>query len=293
MTPREATQTDPQQRLTLLATYEALEMAGYVPNRTPSTKSHRIGTFFGQTSDDWREINAAQDIDTYYIPGGIRAFGPGRLNYYFKWEGPSYSIDTACSSSAAAIQLAYSALVNKECDTAVVGGMNILTSPDPFAGLSRGNFLSKTGSCKTFDDSADGYCRADGIGCLVMKRLEDAIADNDNIQAMLMGAVTNHSAEAASITHPHEGTQKRLFRRLLNDTVLHPNDIDYIEMHGTGTQAGDGIEMQAVTKVFANNRDPKIPLYIGSIKANIGHGEAVSTNLIISSVILFLEKICF
>jgi iron transport multicopper oxidase len=276
MTPREATQTDPQHRLALMTAYEALEMAGYAPNRTPSTASHRIGTFFGQTSDDWREVNTGQDVDTYYITGGIRAFAPGRLNYFFKWEGPSYSIDTACSSSSASMQLAYSALVNYECDTAVAGGLSLLTASDPFAGLSRASFLSKTGSCKTFDEDADGYCRGDGVACVVMKRLEDAIADNDNIQAVLLGAVTNHSAEAISITHPHAGTQQRLFRKLLNHTVLHPNDIDYVELHGTGTQSGDAIETRAVTAVFAKNRGPEIPLFIGSVKANIGHGEGVS-----------------
>lgn len=277
MTPREAAQTDPQQRLALITTYEALEMAGYVPDRTPSTSGRQIGTFFGQTSDDYREVNASQDIDTYFITGGIRAFGPGRLNYFFKWEGPSYSIDTACSSSAAAIQLAYSALVHRECDTAVAGGMNLLTSSDLFAGLSRASFLSKTGSCKTFDDDADGYCRADAVACLVMKRLEDAIADNDNIQALLMGSVTNHSAEAVSITRPHVETQKRLYRRLLDDTLLQPNDVDYVEMHGTGTQAGDAAETRAVADVFASNRSLESPLYIGSVKPNVGHGESVST----------------
>lgn len=276
MSPREAAQTDPQQRLALMATYEALEMAGYVPNRTPSTDTHRIGTFFGQTCDDWREVNNSQNIDIYFITGGTRAFGPGRLNYYFKWEGPSYSIDTACSSSAASIQLAYSALKNRDCDTAVAGGMNILTSPDPFAGLSRANFLSLTGSCKTFDDHADGYCRSDAVACIVMKRLEDAIADNDNILSVITGAVTNHSAEAVSITHPHVETQQRLYRILLNNANTHPNDVDYVEMHGTGTQAGDTCEIRSVVEVFSSNRDSKTPLFIGSVKPNVGHSESVS-----------------
>ena len=138
MSPREAAQTDPQQRLMLLATYEALEMAGYTPNGTPSINGQRIGTFIGQTSDDYREVNAGQEIDNYFITGGIRAFGPGRINYHFGWEGPSYSIDTACSSSAASIQLACSALLARECDTTVSGGANFLSNSDLFAGLSRG-----------------------------------------------------------------------------------------------------------------------------------------------------------
>ncbi|KAI7676948.1 polyketide synthase, partial [Hortaea werneckii] len=136
MSPREAAQTDPMGRLALVTAYEALEMSGYVPNRTPSTKLHRIGTFYGQTSDDWREINAAENVDTYFITGGVRAFAPGRINYYFKFSGPSYSVDTACSSSLAAIQLACTSLWAGDCDTACAGGLNVLTNPDIFSGLS-------------------------------------------------------------------------------------------------------------------------------------------------------------
>lgn len=164
MSPREATSIDPAHRLLLMTTYEALQMSGYSPNRTPSTQTHRIGTFMGQTSDDWREVNAGQNIDAFWTPGGMRAFGPGRLNYHFGWEGPSYSCDAACSSSMAAIQVGVHALANRECDMAVAGGANILISSEPFAGLSRGGFLSMTGSCKTWDSKADGYCRADGVG---------------------------------------------------------------------------------------------------------------------------------
>jgi len=237
MSPREAAQTDPQQRLLLLTTYEALEMSGYSPNRTPSTNTRRIGSFFGQTSDDWREVNASQNIDTYFITGGIRAFGPGRLNYHFGWEGPSYSIDTACSSSAASIQLACSSLLAGECDMAVGGGANFLTASDLFAGLSRGSFLSKTGGCKTFDNDADGYVRADAVGVVVLKRLDDAIADRDNVLAVIRAVVTNHSAEAVSITHPHAETQERLFHATLNQAGIRPEEIDYAELHGTGMSA--------------------------------------------------------
>ncbi len=177
MSPREAFQTCPMQRLSLVTAYEALEMAGYVPNRTRSTKLDRIGTFYGQTSDDWREINAAQDIDTYFITGGVRAFGPGRINYHFGFSGPSFSIDTACSSSAAAIQLACTSLWAGDCDTAVVGGVSCMTNSDIFAGLSRGQFLSKKGPCATFDNDADGEGRADAVGTVIIKRLDDALAE--------------------------------------------------------------------------------------------------------------------
>jgi acyl transferase domain-containing protein len=176
MSPREAAQTDPMHRLALVTAAEALEMSGFVPNRTPSSHVSRVGTFYGQTSDDWREVNIAQKIDTYFIPAGVRAFAPGRINYFFKFSGPSYSVDTACSSSLAAIQIACTSLWAGECDTAIAGGVNVLTAPDIFAGLSRGMFLSKTGGCKTFDANADGYCRADGVGTVILKRLGELVS---------------------------------------------------------------------------------------------------------------------
>lgn len=290
MSPREAAQTDPQQRLLLLTTYEALEMAGYAPNTTPSTNTRRIGSFMGQTSDDWREVNASQNVDTYFITGGIRAFGPGRLNYHFGWEGPSYSVDTACSSSAASIQLACSALLARECDMAVGGGANFLTASDLFSGLSRGGFLSKTGGCKTFDHDADGYVRADAVGVVVMKRLDDALADRDNILAVVQAAVTNHSAEAVSITHPHAETQERLFTAALNQAGIRPHDIDYAELHGTGTQAGDATESRSVTNILARGRHSSNPLYIGTVKPNLGHGEAASGVTSLIKSIMMLRK---
>ena len=293
MSPREATQTDPMHRLAILTAYEALEMSGFVPNRTPSTKLHRIGTFYGQTSDDWREVQEAQDIDTYFIPGGVRAFAPGRINYYFKFTGPSFSVDTACSSSFAALQLAINALQAGDCDTAVTGGMNVLTNPDIFSGLSRGQFLSKTGNCQTFDNDADGYCRGEAVGTVILKRLEDAEADKDNILGVILASATNHSANAVSITHPHAGAQEYLYRQLLGRSDTDANDISYVEMHGTGTQAGDGTEMKSVTNVFASPQKKRLreqPLHLGAVKANIGHGEAASGVSALIKVLLMMEK---
>nr|P9WET3.1 RecName: Full=Non-reducing polyketide synthase Preu8; Short=NR-PKS Preu8 [Preussia isomera]UNY67718.1 polyketide synthase Preu8 [Preussia isomera] len=293
MSPREAAQTDPMGRLALTTAYEALEMSGYVPNRTPSSMLNRIGTFYGQTSDDWREINAAENVDTYFITGGVRAFAPGRINYYFKFSGPSFSIDTACSSSLAAIQLACTSLWAGDCDTACAGGLNVLTNPDIFSGLSKGQFLSKTGGCKTYDNDADGYCRGDGCGTVILKRYEDAIADKDNILGCILGAATNHSAEAVSITHPHAGAQEFLYKKVLANAGVDAHEITYVEMHGTGTQAGDGIEMTSVTNAFAprnRQRRPDQPLYLGAIKANIGHGEAASGINSLVKCMMMLKK---
>ena len=234
ISPKEAPQLDPGQRVALMTTYEALEMAGVVPGTTPSTQPDRFGVFHGVTSNDWMETNSAQDVDTYFIVGGNRAFMPGRINFCFNFTGPSYAIDTACSSSLAAIHLACNSLWKGDIDTAIAGGTNMINNPDGHAGLDRGFFLSRTGNCKPFDDNADGYCRAEGAGTVILKRLEDAEADGDPILAVILGASTNHSAESDSITRPHVGAQKALFRKVLNTSGVDPHDLSYIEMHGTG-----------------------------------------------------------
>ncbi|KAK3674110.1 Type I Iterative PKS [Recurvomyces mirabilis] len=278
MSPREAENTDPSQRLAIMTAYEALEMAGFVPDRTPSSQRDRVGVFYGTTSDDWREVNSGQDVDTYFIPGGNRAFVPGRISYFFRFSGPAISVDTACSSSFAAINSACSWLWRGDCDTAIAGGTNVLTSPDNFVGLDRGHFLSTTGNCNPFDDDASGYCRADGVGSIILKRLEDAIADHDPIFGVIAGASTNHCGQTVSITRPHEGDQLALFKRILRNSNTRPEDVSYVEMHGTGTQAGDAAEMHSVLKAFVpdGSRPTSHPLSLGAVKANIGHSESAS-----------------
>ncbi|KAL4783980.1 hypothetical protein BJX76DRAFT_367919 [Aspergillus varians] len=293
MSPKEAEQTDPMQRLALVTAYEALEMAGLVPGRTASSNPKRIGSYYGQASDDWRELNASQNIGTYAVTGGVRAFGNGRINYYFNFPGPSFSIDTACSSGLAAVQVACSALWAGEADTALAGGLNIITDPDNYAGLGCGHFLSKTGQCKVWDETADGYCRADGIGSVVIKRLEDAEADNDNIIAVVLSAATNHSAEAVSITHPHAENQKDNYRQVIDQAAVNPLDVSYIELHGTGTQAGDAVESESVLDVFAPrspSRRPDQLLQLGAVKSNIGHGEAAAGIASFLKVLLMYQK---
>ncbi|KOS19517.1 Noranthrone synthase [Escovopsis weberi] len=277
--------------------YEAIEQAGLVPDATPSTRRDRVGVFYGVTSNDWMETNSAQNIDTYFIPGGNRAFIPGRINYFFKFSGPSYAVDTACSSSLAGIHLACNSLWRGDVDTAIAGGTNVLTNPDFTAGLDRGHFLSRTGNCKTFDDGADGYCRGEGIGTVIIKRLDDAIAERDPILGIILGAYTNHSAESESITRPHVGAQRAIFRKILNQGAVDPYTVSYVEMHGTGTQAGDAGEMSSVLDTFApplsqvkRARTKDEALYLGSAKANIGHGEAASGVSSLIKVLLMMQK---
>ncbi|TPX18780.1 uncharacterized protein E0L32_011529 [Thyridium curvatum] len=296
ISPKEAPQVDPAQRIALMTTYEAMERAGIVPGTTPSTKTDRIGVYHGVTSNDYMETNTSQCIDTHFIVGGNRAFIPGRINFCFEFCGPSYSVDTACSSSLAAMHLACNALWRGDIDTAVCGGTNLINNPDGHTGLDRGFFLSKTGNCKTFDDGADGYCRGEGVVTVIIKRLEDALEDNDPILAVIKGTATNHSAESDSITRPHAPTQEVLFDKLLNATGTEANELNYIEMHGTGTQVGDAVEMESVLSVFGPDpSSPKArrqdsPLFLGAAKANIGHGEGVSGVTSVAKVLLMFEK---
>lgn len=275
MSPREAEQTDPSHRLLLMATYEALEMAGYA-GAEHRGEAERVESFVSITADDWREYNNSQNIDMYFVTGGLRAFAAGRLNYFFKWEGPSFTVDTACSSGAAAIQLACTSLLTNECEMAVAGGANVMTGPNLYAGLSRGGFVSPTGSSKTFDETADGYCRGEGVAVLVLKKLEHALAQRDNVLGVIRSVATNHSAHAPSLTQPHPPAQRSLYQRVLHQAGLGPHDIRYVEAHGTGTQVGDVKEMESIYSTFAKERKPHNPLYVGSVKANVGHGEGVS-----------------
>ncbi|KAH7382523.1 putative polyketide synthase [Phaeosphaeria sp. MPI-PUGE-AT-0046c] len=278
MSPREAEQVDPAQRLALMTAYEALEDGGIVPGAR-STQRDRVGVVYGVTSNDWMETNSAQNIDTYMIPGGNRAFIPGRINFAFKFSGPSYAVDTACSSSLAAIDIACKSLWKGEVDTMIVGGTNIITNPDFTAGLDKGRFLSRTGNCKTFDNGADGYCRGEGVATVILKRLEDAVLDGDTIKGVIVNACTNHSAEAESMTRPYVQAQEQIFTKVLNG--LNPAKVSYVEMHGTGTQVGDATEMLSVSNAVAPKSGPRRRqranvVNVGSVKANVGHGEAVA-----------------
>lgn len=293
ISPKEALQMDPVQRMLLMTTYEALEMAGYSPSASGNKENPpRIATYFGQTVDDWKTINDQQGIDTHFLPAVNRSFTPGRIGHYFQWAGGFYSIDTGCSSSATALCLAREALANGECDAAVVGGGTLLNAPEWFAGLGQGGFLSPTGACKTYSDAADGYCRGEGVAVIVLKRVDDAVRSKDDILAVVSGAARNCNAGAASITYPGEQAQAALYRRVLRQAAVRPEDVSVVEMHGTGTQAGDKVEMHAVQSVFASPSQPrrKEPLVVGAIKANVGHSEAAAGVISLIKTILMMHR---
>ena len=260
-------------------THEALEDAGVTRNGSRATASKSISSFIGTSGDHCREVQESSGVDINTIQGTQRAFAAGRLNHHFEWEGATVCVDSACGSSATAIGLAFKALTSRECDTAIAGGCNIIATPFWQSDLSKGGFLSPTGGCKTFREDADGYCRGEAVGVVVLKRLEDALHDNDKILSVIRGYARNHSAETASITHPYVQTQERLYRSLLHKSGLEPHDIQYVECHGTGTIAGDSAELQSVANVFAEAGSCEQPLIVGGIKANIGHTGGVSSTL--------------
>ncbi|KAK0463812.1 putative polyketide synthase [Desarmillaria tabescens] len=287
ISPREAKSMDPQQRVLLHTTYEALEDAGYVPNATPSFKPDTFGCYIGVANYDYLQ-NLRDDIDEYYSTGTLKAFLSGRLSYSMQLSGPSIVVDTACSSSGVAVYQGARALMNGDCNAAIVGGVNVIASPDMFLGLDRGHFLSPTGQCKAFDASADGYSRSEGCGIFVLKRLSDAIAENDNIWGVIRGIEVNQSGLAHSITHPHAPTQITLFKQLLENTGVDANRINVVEAHGTGTQAGDPNELESIRGVFAQKRGAKNLLHITSVKANIGHLEAASGAAGLAKILLMM-----
>ncbi|KAF8881857.1 beta-ketoacyl synthase [Infundibulicybe gibba] len=288
ISPREAKSMDPQQRILLHTAYEALEDSGYVPNTTPTSRPENIGCYIGVTTHDYLQ-NLRNDIDVYYSTGTLKAFLSGRISYAMQLSGPSIVVDTASSSSSVALYQAVRALANKDCDAALIGGINIITSPDMFLGLDKANFLSPGGQCKTFDASADGYSRGEGCGMFVLKRLSDAIAENDHIRGLIRGIEVNQNGLAHSITRSHAPTQSQLFSRLLQNTGVHAHRINVVEAHGTGTQADDPSEVGSIRSVFAKGRSASNPLHITSINGNIGHLEAASGAAGLAKLILMLQ----
>ncbi|KAI1132517.1 hypothetical protein F5Y10DRAFT_293615 [Nemania abortiva] len=288
ISPREAKMMDPQHRLLLQAAVEALEDSGYHPDSTPSFQRKTFGVFVGVATNDYVD-NLRQEIDVYYSPGTLRGFLSGRISYAFNFLGPSIVVDTACSSSLVALHQACQALRSGDCTAALVGGVNTITSPDMYNGLARAHFLSPTGQCKPFDAAADGYCRAEGCGLVVVKKLSDAIRENDNIYGVIRGTGVNQCGTAKSITHPDHKTQAALFRQLLHSSRTDPNTISVIEAHGTGTQAGDYAEVLSLGSTFGS-RSASNPLHVSSIKGNIGHAEAASGMAGIAKLLTMFQR---
>ena len=229
--PKEALNEDPQQRLLLELAYEAMDSSGYL-RRHRRESGDPVGCFIGASFVEYLENTNAHPPTAYTSTGTIRAFLCGKLSYYFGWSGPAEVIDTACSSSLVAINRACKAIQAGECPMALAGGISVLTGINNYLDLAKAGFLSPTGQCKPFDGEADGYCRADGAGLVVLKLLKDAINDEDQILGVIPAIATNQGGLSPSITIPHSEAQEKLYRDVLRKANMQPDQVSYVEAHG-------------------------------------------------------------
>ncbi|MFF8910685.1 hybrid non-ribosomal peptide synthetase/type I polyketide synthase [Streptomyces olivaceoviridis] len=287
---REAAWLDPQQRLLLELGWEALEDAGQGPDELMGSDT---GVYFGITSFDYsqrqmQEVNA-DDLDAYSLTGNASTFAAGRLSYWLGLSGPSLSLDTACSSSLVAVHLACQGLRSGEISAAVVGGVNVLLSPEWSVVTSRARMLAPDGRCKTFDASADGYVRSEGCGVVVLKRLSDARRNGDRVLAVLRGSAVNQDGRSSGITVPNAAAQREVIRRALASASVSPSEVSYVEAHGTGTPLGDPIELRALASALGD-RDGADPVLVGSVKTNVGHLEPAAGIAGLIKVVLSLKN---
>ena len=286
----EANVQDPQQRLLLEVCWQALENGGIHPDKLNETNT---GVYIGSCLNDYQLLISNQcnnsDINAYIGTGNSSSVLAGRLAYTLGLRGPAITCDTACSSSLVAVDLACQALKSGEISFAIVGGVNLLIDPQNNMIFSKAGMLSEDGLCKTFDEEANGYSRGEGCGVVLIKRMTDALKDNDVILALIKGSAVNQDGRSSGLTVPNLKAQEDVIKNALKQAKLNPDDIDVIEAHGTGTPLGDPIEVQAVANVFSNrNRS----LTIGSVKTNIGHLEGAAGIAGLIKMILALKHQC-
>jgi acyl transferase domain-containing protein len=277
ISPREAVGMDPQQRLLLEVVWEALEDAGIPPDKLRGSPT---GVWIGLSLDDYavRTLGPGvlSRIDPYSALGNARSVAAGRIAYVLDLRGPVMQLDASCASSLVAAHLACQSLRTGECELAIVGGVNLMSSPEASVALCKLQALSRDGRCKTFDASADGYGRGEGCGAVVLRRLSAAQAAGDRIHAVIRGTAVNHGGRSNGLTAPNGAAQEAVIRAALANGGVQPNDIGYVETHGTGTLLGDPIEVLALSRVYGQGRGSESLVCIGSVKTNFGHLEAAA-----------------
>ncbi len=274
ISPREAALIDPQQRLLLEMAWEAFEDAGIPP---ATVRGSDAAVYIGISGLDYgmRVIDDLSSMTGHTMTGNTMSIAANRLSYVFDLHGPSLAVDTACSSSLVALHHACTALAAGEAPLALAGGVNMLLHPYPFVGFTKASMLSASGRCKAFAADGDGYVRAEGGAVLVLKRLDDAVRDGNRVHAVIRASGVNaDGGRKNGLTIPSGAAQIELMRRVLAQSGLRPDDVDYIEAHGTGTRIGDPIEAAAIGAVYGDGRARPLP--IGSVKSNVGHLEPAS-----------------
>jgi acyl transferase domain-containing protein/SAM-dependent methyltransferase/acyl carrier protein len=284
---REAIAWDPQQRVLLEVVYEALESAGYFCAGA-SKQPQDYGCYMGAVMNNYYDNVSCHPATAYATLGTSRCFISGCMSHYFGWTGPALSIDTACSSSLVAINTACRAIWSGECSRAVAGGTNMITSPFDYQNLHAAGFLSPNGQCKPFDAAADGYCRGEGVGVIVLKKLEDALSEHDNILGVIVGSAANQNHNLSHITVPHSGSQVDLYQKVMAAARVDWRNVSYVEAHGTGTGVGDPVEYRSIRDAFAGPSRQDL-LHFGSIKGNIGHTEATAGVAGLIKVLLMMQ----
>ena len=288
LSTREADSMDPQQRILLEAAYQAMDSSGYLYSHKRSF-GDAVGVFLGASFVEYLDNTGARPPTSYTSVGTLRAFLSGRISHFFGWTGPSEVLDTACSSSLVAVHRACKAIQGGECAMALAGGVNVMASAQPFFDLGKANFLSPTGQCQPFDQGADGYCRGEGVGLVVLKRLDQAIASGDQVLGVIPGSGTNQSGLSLGLTVPHSPAILQLHQSLLKQANIRPDQVSYVEAHGTGTKVGDPLEMASIREGFGGSERENV-LHVGSVKGNLGHLEAAAGVTGLIKTILMVNK---